>query len=262
MVSASRAHLICSVPATMPRRIAPAPPNCFGRWAQSKSGRAAISGWRDLLAPALRAKQIVLWPFAAELSYLLAGNQIVVAEAYPAETYTHMGLPRSFGKGQQPKRMEQADAILSWCHKNEIALQPELESDIRNGFGPTPQGEDMFDSVIGTLGLIEAATNPTRFAAPIQAHVTQIEGWILGMSNVPVSEVSPSTRPVAPRGPSNQLTATSHSRACPACQTKVFARWPWGWDNHAASQCTGLSADTEEGRKQEFRALYLKATSE
>ena len=145
-------------------------------------GRAAITGWRDLLAPALSAKQIVLWPFDGELSHLLAGNQIVVAEAYPAETYTHIGLPRSFGKGQQQKRSEQTDAILRWCRQNKITLQPQLAAEIRNGFGPAQQGEDMFDSVIGALGMIEATTNPTKFAAPNQAHVTQIEGWILGMS--------------------------------------------------------------------------------
>ena len=30
---------------------------------------------------------------------------------------------------------------------------------------------------------------------------------------------------------------TQHSRWCPACHQKLFVRWPWGWDGHAAHGC-------------------------
>jgi hypothetical protein len=61
-------------------------------------GRAAIAGWRDLLAPAVRDGSIALWPFDGSLSDLLDGQRIVVAEIYPAETYGHVSLSRGFGK--------------------------------------------------------------------------------------------------------------------------------------------------------------------
>jgi hypothetical protein len=52
-------------------------------------GRAAIAGWRDLLAPALREGTTTLWPFHGDLAPLLESGRIVVAETYPAETYAH-----------------------------------------------------------------------------------------------------------------------------------------------------------------------------
>lgn len=57
----------------------------------------------------------------------------------------------------------------------------------------------------------------------------------------------------------DDLTAAEvvHRRVrCPACQEKVFERWPDGWDAHAAHRCQGLAAATEGGRKAEFRERY------
>jgi hypothetical protein len=41
-------------------------------------GRAAIHGWRDLLAPAVRDGSISIWPFDGELSALLSSGGIAV----------------------------------------------------------------------------------------------------------------------------------------------------------------------------------------
>ncbi len=71
-------------------------------------GKAAICGWRELLAPALRRNEISLWPFEGDLTELLKEARIVVAETYPAETYSHLGIPAGFGKRRQEGRSQQA----------------------------------------------------------------------------------------------------------------------------------------------------------
>ncbi len=45
-------------------------------------------------------------------------------------------------------------------------------------------------------------------------------------------------------------------RECPACHAHTFARWPFGWDAHAAHKCTGLSATDPDRRKAEFRSRF------
>jgi len=78
-------------------------------------GHAAICGWRDMLEPALLQNQIVLWPYDGELQDLLNAGHIIVAESYPGETYSHLGLARFFGKTTQAGRQGQAPRILQWC---------------------------------------------------------------------------------------------------------------------------------------------------
>lgn len=55
-------------------------------------GRAAISGWRDVLIPALQTEttSIKIWPFQGALHDLLAPDCFVVAETYPTEFYGHL----------------------------------------------------------------------------------------------------------------------------------------------------------------------------
>jgi hypothetical protein len=98
-------------------------------------GRAAITGWRDLLAPALRKRQIVIWPFDGDLRILLESARITVAETYPAEIYGQLGLAYGFGKRRPEGRKSQACSILSWCNQNCVSLAPKLAADIADGFG-------------------------------------------------------------------------------------------------------------------------------
>ena len=144
-------------------------------------GRAAISGWRDLLAPALKQGRIALWPFDGKFPELLSSGKIVVAEAYPAETYSHLGLDRGFGKRTQAGRQRQVNRIFDWCKSHEIELDQTLESDVRNGFGTHPSGDDLFDSLVGVLGLIEVLQRPSAFDVPNEPAIRLIEGWIVGM---------------------------------------------------------------------------------
>jgi hypothetical protein len=52
-------------------------------------GKAAIIGWLDVLAPALRNRgPVSLWPFDGPLPSLLVPGNVVVAEMYPAECYS------------------------------------------------------------------------------------------------------------------------------------------------------------------------------
>lgn len=46
------------------------------------------------------------------------------------------------------------------------------------------------------------------------------------------------------------------SICCPACGTKVFKRWPWGWDAHAAHSCGGMPAGDPEARKAEYKRRF------
>jgi hypothetical protein len=50
-------------------------------------GKAAICGWRDVLAPGLTdpVLDLAIWPFSGQLSELLHPGRVIVAETYPAE---------------------------------------------------------------------------------------------------------------------------------------------------------------------------------
>ncbi len=45
---------------------------------------------------------------------------------------------------------------------------------------------------------------------------------------------------------------------CPACQEKVFKKWPLGWDAHAASNCRGAEGDADRERKIYFRERFAR----
>ncbi len=230
-------------------------------------GRAAIQGWRDLLAPAVRSRSISIWPFDGELPVLMASGGIIVVEAYPAETYGHLGLSRGFGKRSREGRTSQARTILSWCERNGVVLQPELAANIKDGFGNSATGEDVFDALIGLLGMIEAVCDPSKCVAPQDPAVRDIEGWILGTDPASTGPTNVMRRRSARRqakqefrrktGVATTPAQEGRDRLCPACRQKRFVRWPSGWDSHAAHRCTGIQGDTPEERKRAFRERYL-----
>jgi hypothetical protein len=106
-------------------------------------GKAAISGWKEIISPARRlgAK---LWPFEGSLEVLAKTSGLVLAETYPAEAYGHMGL--RFATGQSKRRQNDratfATSILGWAHSKNVLLAPELVSLIEDGFGAMAVGED------------------------------------------------------------------------------------------------------------------------
>jgi hypothetical protein len=152
-------------------------------------GKAAISGWRDVLGPALRSgdTDVAIWPFAGPLFDLFRPGRIVIVETYPAEFYTHLGVrfarragERS-GKRVQHDRAANASALLTWARTAHVRLTPELRTELRKGFGASAEGEDRFDAVVGLFGMLNVVLQHRPPGDPIKDDVVRkIEGWILG----------------------------------------------------------------------------------
>ena len=151
----------------------------------SQVGKAAIAGWRDLLAPALRAGlDVALWPFQGPLDGLLARHRYVVAETYPAEVYGHLDLAlrRHGGKRSQAARRANAGRLLAQLQRLAVAAEPAARAEIADGFGAGASGEDRFDAVVGLLGMLNIVLGGRPSGEPDDPLVRRIEGWILGQT--------------------------------------------------------------------------------
>ena len=147
----------------------------FWTLGRNQVGKAAIGGWRDVLAPALRG--IDLWPFDGRLRPLLVPGNVVVAETYPAECYGWFGEPPD-SKGDQNERKRFGASLLRWAHDKGVALDGELRKQIEDGF---PQGkDDAFDAVVGLFGMLQVCLGQRATGEPDNREVREIEGWILG----------------------------------------------------------------------------------
>ena len=174
-----------------PTRRAAAP--LFWTLGAQQVGKAAISGWRDALIPALRAGlDVALWPFEGSLAELLARGRVVVAETYPAEAYGHLGLDLAAvseggpkGKRVQAVRAAQAPRVLEFTTGLGLELAPELHAALADGFGARADGEDRFDSVIALLGMLGVVQGRRPAGEPGDPEIRQIEGWILGQDPPP-----------------------------------------------------------------------------
>jgi hypothetical protein len=141
-------------------------------------GKAAISGWRDVLAPALRdAGPVSLWPFDGALSSLLVPGNVVIAETYPAECYAWFCAEPVGSKRKQGNRRKFGASLLRWADDRSVALDYELRKQIEDGF---PQGDDAFDAVVGLLGMLHVCLGQRATGEPNEAVIRKIEGWILG----------------------------------------------------------------------------------
>lgn len=170
-----------------PHRPAAAP--LFWTIGAQQVGKATISGWRDLLAPALAASngELALWPFHGALAELLRPGRTVIAETYPAECYRHLGVcfsqPRrgaATGKRVQAERAANAQTLLDWAGQAGVELEPALHAAIEHGFGASATGEDPFDAVVGLFGLLNVALGRRSPGEPTEGKIRHIEGWILG----------------------------------------------------------------------------------
>jgi hypothetical protein len=160
-------------------------------------GKAAISGWRDVLAPGLGSTElaVTIWPFSGNLDELLAVDDLVIAETYPGEFYHHLGvtfqaLNQSDGNSSRPRRGKRvqasraanARALLDWANYLGVLLSTELELAIQDGFGPAKDGEDAFDAIIGLFGMLNILLGKRSFCEPPGKQLRKIEGWILGQT--------------------------------------------------------------------------------
>ena len=155
-------------------------------------GKAAIDGWRGLLAPALRDGRldVAVWPFDGPLDELVARGGVVVVETYPRELYGHLGVsflrapgspPRS--KRRQADRSANAAALLGWAEASGTVLARALREAVVSGFGPGAGGEDQFDAVAGLFGMLNVLLGGRDPGVPAgDEAVRRVEGWILGRS--------------------------------------------------------------------------------
>jgi hypothetical protein len=153
-------------------------------------GKAAISGWQEILAGQNRIlPYLSIWPFSGSLEDSLTHDQVIVAETYPAEYYVHLGAGFSThrrgeksGKRDQRDRAGNAAALLGWAKKAGVVVSPELETALKDGFGPSPDGEDPFDAVVGLFGMLNVILGYRPPGEPEEEAIRKIEGWILGQS--------------------------------------------------------------------------------
>lgn len=180
-----KAHLFRRCDRAQNGRKAAAP--LFWTMGPQQAGKAAIIGWRDVLAPAVRAKLLSIWPFSGSLFDLFQPGRVVAAETYPAECYRHLGINLAAkgadgrsGKRSQFSRQANADLLLNWAADAKIKLDDTLKSQIADGFGSTRDSEDRFDAVIGLFGMLNVVLKRRRPGDPVDDNVRKIEGWILG----------------------------------------------------------------------------------
>jgi hypothetical protein len=149
-------------------------------------GRAAIAGWKEVVAPAVRElrSEVGVWPFDGTISSLMESKSCVIAETYPADACVQIGLPppgRGWSKRRQADRLRMAPLVLQWVHGKSINLN-NVEPFMNDGFGQSIVGEDQFDAFVGLLAMLAVVLGHRVDAVPASSSVRKIEGWILGQS--------------------------------------------------------------------------------
>jgi len=165
----------------------PAGAPVFWTLGANQSGKAAISAWRDWLAPALAAgAPLRLWPFAGALHDLLRPGQLAIAEVYPAEALRHIGLKLTGSKRAEAPRQALAPALCDAMAALHVSADAALAEMIQAGFGTDAAGEDRFDSLIGLLGLIGVMDGKRPDFIPEDPMIRAWEGWVLGQTALPL----------------------------------------------------------------------------
>jgi hypothetical protein len=142
-------------------------------------GKAAIAGWREVLAPNLPA--IGLWPFDGSLDRLDGTRDIIIAETYPGEAYGHIGISKRLmgSKRKQEGRRRAGTLILDWFDARGVDGR-RLQNLVVDGFTSRSSGEDQFDALVGLLGMLEVLDGRRSEGAPSTQAIASWEGWILG----------------------------------------------------------------------------------
>jgi hypothetical protein len=165
----------------------PAGAPVFWTLGANQSGKAAISAWRDWLAPALAADApFRLWPFAGSLHDLLRPGQLTIAEVYPAEALRHLGLKLTGSKRAEAPRRALTPALCDAMAALNVSADAALAEMIQAGFGSDAAGEDRFDSLIGLLGLIGVVDGKRPDFIPEDPMIRAWEGWVLGQTALPL----------------------------------------------------------------------------
>ena len=164
----------------------PAGAPVFWTLGANQSGKAAISAWRDWLAPAMAAgAPVALWPFEGPLAALLAPGRAVLAEVYPAEALRQLGLRLVGSKRAEASRRALAPGLRAAMERLGVAPSPALSRAVEAGFGADATGEDRFDSVLGLLALVAVLDGARPDFVPDDPWVRLWEGWVLGQTALP-----------------------------------------------------------------------------
>ncbi len=165
----------------------PAGAPLFWTLGANQAGKAAISGWREMLLPAFAAGlPLRLWPFAGGFRALLAPGTIALAETYPAEALRHFGIKLAGSKRRQADRAAVAAPLLAAVAGLDALADPVLGREIVEGFGADAAGEDRFDSLLGLLCILNVLAGNRTDQAPDDPWITCWEGWVLGQTAPPI----------------------------------------------------------------------------
>lgn len=164
----------------------PAGAPVFWTLGANQSGKAAISAWRDWLAPALaQGAPIALWPFDGPLHALLAPGRAVLAEVYPAEALRQLGLVMPGSKRAEAPRRALAGPLAATMARLGVTPLPALTTMMEAGFGADAAGEDRMDCVLGLLAMIAVLDGRQPDHVPEDPWIRRWEGWVLGQVEMP-----------------------------------------------------------------------------
>lgn len=143
-------------------------------------GKAALCGWKDVVAPA-RRQGARIWPFDGDLADLAGAVPVTLAETYPGDAIGQIGLSlKGRSKRRRTDRQALGSALLAWAGERHIGLDEALSATIADGFGPACGFDNGFDAVIGLCAMIAVAEGERDDGAPDQDDIRRWEGWILG----------------------------------------------------------------------------------
>ena len=161
----------------------PAGAPVFWTLGANQSGKAAISGWRDLLLPALEwAQPPLLWPFEGAFRDVLRPGQVAVAETYPAEALRQLGLRPIGSKRRQADRIKLMPGLRGVLTRLRACPDPALATLLDDGLGSDAAGEDRLDCLLGVLCVLLVLEGERPDSAPADPAIMQWEGWVLGQS--------------------------------------------------------------------------------
>jgi hypothetical protein len=149
------------------------------RSARSAVGKGALSGWCEVIAPAL-AQGARLWPFDGTLKELTSEPGLIVAETYPHRPTISSLHPSEAARAKRSKCPVRAKRLpfLESASRKQVDLSPRLRDQVIDGFGSVAAGEDCFDAFMGVAKMIEVAKGRPKRAASA-GPLSLWEGWIL-----------------------------------------------------------------------------------
>ena len=133
-------------------------------------GKGALSGWREVVLPALQRGPL-LWPFDGAL--------VKLAEAR-AYRMVGAGFRHGESKTRQIDRQTKSNTVLAWAERHSIVFSADASSAMVNGYGSGKDGEDRFDAVMGLLKMIEVVEKRRPERTEEATGTADWEGWILG----------------------------------------------------------------------------------